>query len=204
MPKVHIHEDDEGMRNLYPAGAMDDASEDLAKARQNAQTALAPGGVGWTDIHPIKDPARWFREAEMDVGALSKAVGAVLPRITAFEVGFGSGNPFRYSDPDPLCFGFGRALFLKFEAEGDLVTGIWFDVETTEETKLSALRRAFEAINEIAPVMIADYWLNSGGLIADQDYLDAYFDKLGAAAARSGPDATPLSWWSRLMIRLFG
>jgi hypothetical protein len=87
---------------------------------------------------------------------------------------------------------------------------IWFDTRSNVEEELFALRRALEAINEIHPSMIADYWLNTGGLIGDQAFLDAYIEGLrGTAVPSIDPsilNEEPISptFWSEIIMRLFG
>ena len=211
MPKIHIHEDDEGMRNVYPATAVGEAMDDLATARSSSLANLAPNGVGWTQIHAIRKPERSFRELGIELHRVSDAVGNVLPRIKEFEVGFGENNPFHYREDDAHCFGFGKRLYLKLEADGDYLKEIWFDASSDVEEELAALRLALDAIDEIQPSMIADYWLNSGGLISDPEFADTYFEMLRSTAASSAYPATSTAmqnsmlkrWWARLMLRLF-
>lgn len=210
MPKVHIHEDDEGMRNVYPAATVGEVMDDLAAAKSSSEANLAPNGIGWTDVHAIREPEKSFRELEVDLQRVSNAIGSILPKIKEFEVGFGTNNPFHYKDEDAKCFGYGQTLYLKLEAEGDCLKAIWFDANSNVEEELSALRRALEAINDIQPSMIADYWLNTGGLVSDQAYLDCYFNDLRRSALPStepsnlGDKMISQTWWSRLVIRLFG
>lgn len=210
MLKVHIHEDDEGMRNVYPADTVNDVMDDIAAAQVSSVENLAPNGIGWTDVHAIREPEKSFLELGFEWQSVADAIGNILPRIKEFEVGFGANNPFHYKDHDPLCFGFGQSMYLKLETDGDYLKAIWFDTRTDVEEELSALRRALEAIDEIHPSMIADYWLNTGGLIGNKAYLDAYMDGLREAAVPS-TDASilneePISapWWSRVIVRLFG
>lgn len=208
--KVHIHEDDEGMRNVYPAVAISDAMDDIAAAKANSVENLAPNGVGWTDVHAIKEPEKSFLDIGLEWQNFASALGKLLPRVEEFEVGFGANNPFHYKDRDPICFGFGQSMYIKLETDGDHLKAIWFDTRSKVEEELSALRRALEAIDEIHPSMIADYWLNTGGLIGKQAFLDAYIEDLRATAApstdSSNLDEEPISptFWSKILMRLFG
>lgn len=178
MTRIHIHEDDEGMRNVYPAAARSDAMDDLATARASAIANLAPGGIGWTDVHRIREPEVTFGSLELPVQTVGDILAQFLPRILQFEVGFGANNPFHYQEEDAFCFGFGRELYVKLERKGDHVSAIWYDAHTSNTEQLSALRSAFEALDKLHPCMLADYWLNTGGLIADTSFLDGYFAAL--------------------------
>lgn len=210
MSKVHIHEDDEGMRNVYPADTTSDVMDDIAAAKANSVENLAPNGFGWTDVHAIREPEKSFLEIGLEWQSVANKIGKFLPRIEEFEVGFGTNNPFHYKDHDPKCFGFGQSMYLKLETDGDYLKAIWFDTRSNVEEELSALRRALEAINEIHPSMIADYWLNTGGLIGDQVFLDAYIDGFREPVVPSTDPSIlneePVSptWWSRVIKRLFG
>lgn len=210
MSKVHIHEDDEGMRNVYPADTLDGVMDDIAAAKVSSVENLAPNGVGWTDVHAIQEPEKSFVEIGLEWQSVANAIGEVLPRIKEFEVGFGTNNPFHYKDLNPTCYGFGQSMYLKLETDGDYLKAIWFDTRSNVEEELFALKRALEAINEIHPSMIADYWLDTGGLIGDQSFLDAYIEGLRGTAVPS-TDASvmneePISptFWSKIIMRLFG
>ena len=101
-------------------------------------------------------------------------------------------------------------MYLKLEADGDYLKRVWFDATSNIEEELIALRRALEAIDEIQPSMIADYWLNAGGLIGDRAFSDEYFKKLLSRASSSiepiaqNQEAVSGTWWSRLLVRLLG
>ncbi len=52
-PEIAIHEDDEGMRNLYPIAAREDAAGDMQSSIDAGERNRAPDGIGWTDVHLI-------------------------------------------------------------------------------------------------------------------------------------------------------
>ncbi len=54
---IHIHEDDWGMRNLYPLSARAEAEKDLAEAAAAAERNLLPSGFGYTDIYMATSPS---------------------------------------------------------------------------------------------------------------------------------------------------
>ena len=188
MSKVHIHEDDEGMRNLYPLAAGREALNDLETAKASGEQHRAPNGLGWTEVHAIREPAASFRALNRDFRDLAEAIERELPRIRHFEVGFGEGNPFHYTDADAYCFGCGRHLYLKLDTDDHRLSGIWYDASTADDDELLALRRALEAIDKIEPVMIADYWLNLGGEVRDPAFLNDYFAALKASAIPPAPE----------------
>lgn len=209
MTIVHIHEDDEGMRNIYPSDAIDDAMEDIGDAKASAMNNLAPDGAGWTDVHIISEPKKTFQDIGLRWDIFAATIGEILPRIELFEVGFGANNPLQHKDIDPKCFGFGQSLYLKLETEGDDLRAIWFDARTDVEEELLALKRALEAIDKICPSMIADYWLNTGGLLGDQKFLEAYIcelqensDPYTDPSVLSGYSA-PSKGWFGAILRLF-
>ncbi|CAN0436111.1 unnamed protein product, partial [Phaeothamnion confervicola] len=47
---IHIHEDDWGMRNLYPLAALPQALRDITGAVKAAQQSGAPEQSGGTDV----------------------------------------------------------------------------------------------------------------------------------------------------------
>lgn len=48
---IHIHEDDWGMRNLYPLAVRREAEADVADAAAAAEKNRDPSGFGYTDIY---------------------------------------------------------------------------------------------------------------------------------------------------------
>ncbi len=212
MTKIHVHEDDEGMRNLFPRPASREALRDLETAKASGERHRAPNGLGWTEVHTIREPADSFRALNRDFKDLAEAIERELPRIRHFEVGFGEGNPFHYSDTDAYCFGFGRHLYLKLDTVDDRLSGIWFDASTVKDDELLALRRALEAIDKIEPVMIADYWLNLGGPVCDPLFLNDYFAALKTSALPPAPEVpkierSPLglvATFFRVLMRMHG
>jgi len=178
MSKVHIHEDDEGMRNVYPAGNAKAVEDDIKAAAKSARDNQSEDGIGWTDIHVIQTPEHSFRDVGLTMRPVAEAVAAHLPRIKEFEVGFGDGNPFRYKDEEAFCFGFAPHLYLKLDVDGDQLTAIWFDVQSDNEDELARLRQALQAIDALHLSMIADYWFNTYGLISDPSFMDRYVEAL--------------------------
>ncbi len=177
MTSVHIHEDDEGMRNLYPAAGFADALADINEAAAASQRNRAPDGVGWTDMHLIAEPSVTYGQLGVNVDDIAGAIAPYMPRIRHFSVGFGAGNPFSSRQTDAQCYGFGNHLYLKLETKGRSLTHIWFDVNTDGD-ELVALRHALMAIEARVPSGIADYWMHAAGLLADADFVDRYFAAL--------------------------
>lgn len=54
---IHIHEDDWGMRNLYPFAALSDAEKDIAEAAAAAERNRNPSGFGYTDMYIASPPS---------------------------------------------------------------------------------------------------------------------------------------------------
>lgn len=175
---VHIHEDDEGMRSLYPASTFEAAAEDMRQAEAAAKNNAAPCG-GWTEVHMISQPDIDFSSVGLMRADADSLMAQYLPRVTRFDVGHGDNNPFRYSEKQPLAFGYGNGIYVKFECDAERVKHIWFDVVDASTDQLEQLKQAFVALDKVCPAMVADYWGNCVGLLSDQKFTSAYFDWSG-------------------------
>ena len=69
---IHIHEDNWGMRNLYPLAAQSEALADLQEATAAGEKNRDPSGFGWTDVHVIKPPSTTYVDAVSAVTPLEK------------------------------------------------------------------------------------------------------------------------------------
>jgi len=185
---IHIHEDDWGMRNLYPAAAQREVDEDIEAAREASLKNRAPSGIGWTDVHIIEQPSTNYSQAGLRLTDAVTALGSILPRVKRFYATACGGfdlakrDPWGSYDDDAWCFGH-QHCYIKLEVKDDLVTQIWFDLSSSKPGDADALRRAFAAIDRLVPSLVADYYLNSQGLVADREFLDAYFQDLTTQAA---------------------
>lgn len=178
-PEISIHEDDEGMRNLHPLAAYGEAVADMEDAIKASARNRAPDGVGWTDMHLIKAPKTTFADAGLTLSDAAAALEPLLPRVRRFWSGLlGRNDPLAASQTDAYCFGFDATCFVMLEPKGALVERIWFEARTNDATRLAILRKALLAIDALSPAMIADYWLEAAGPIADDVFLDAYFNAL--------------------------
>jgi hypothetical protein len=179
--QISIHEDDEGMRNLYPMAARTEADADMKAAIDASARNRAPDGVGWTDVHLIEPPKTTFADVGLTLAAVVAALEPLMPRVRRFICGGGdpTRNPFAYRDDGADCFGFDESCFIKLEATGDLVEAIWYEARTENAEELAALRKALHAIDALTPALIADYWLDTTGPVADPAFMDAYFKALG-------------------------
>lgn len=210
MNRVHIHEDDEGMRSLHPAHAIDDIHRDISASQEHAEKHRAPGGVGWTKVRAIQRPAVSFDVLDVEVGSLARSLEDILPRIREFEIGFGENNPFHYIQNDAYCYGLGPHLFIKVEEEAGKIESIWFEARPNNQDELVLFRKAIEAADRVQPLSIADYWLDMGGAVADQDFLDRYCDAIACTSFKRAPllkpPEAPKTFGFKLSIlrRLFG
>lgn len=179
--EISIHEDDEGMRNLYPVAARVEADADMTASVEASARNRAPDGVGWTDVHLIEPPKTTFADGGLTIVAAAKALEPLLPRVRRFVCGGGDSakNPFAYRNNDAYCFGFDETCFIKLDVKDDLVERIWYEARTEDVRHLSALRQALCAIDALSPAMVADYWLHATGPVADTAFMDAYFKALG-------------------------
>jgi hypothetical protein len=183
-PVIHIHEDDWGMRNLYPVGSLFEASADIGRAAQAGEQNRAPDGVGWTDLYQIRQPSIDYTDVRLALAATASALTAVLPRVRKFAAtamsGFNSGSrdPYGHYDEDAYCFGFDHTCFIKLEPAGDLVKQIWFECSSPTPERLASLRQAVTVIDALAESAIADYWMDCAGRVRDAAFLDAYLRAL--------------------------
>jgi hypothetical protein len=175
---IHIHEDNWGMRNLYPLAAQSEALADLQEATAAGEKNRDPSGFGWTDVHVIKPPSTTYVDAGLLLSNAIAALDGIMPRVRRFQAGtFGStGNPFGSYEEDAWCFGFHEGCYLKLEPAGDHVERIWFDLSRrARPEQTAALRRAIEAINRLAPSIVADYFLDVAVSVGYTNQLDRYF-----------------------------
>jgi len=178
-PEITIHEDDEGMRNLYPLAAYGDAVTDVQEAIAAAARNCATDGIGWTDVHVIKPPKITFADAGLTLDAAATALEPLMPRVRRFWSGLlGRNDPLATSQTEAHCFGFDATCFVKLEPKGALVERIWYEARTDDAARLAALRKALLAIDALSPALIADYWLDAAGPVADTVFLNAYFKAL--------------------------
>lgn len=168
------------MRNIYPMAARTEAEADMKVSIEASVRNRAPNGIGWTDMHLIERPETTFADAGLTVAAAATAIEQLMPRVRRFVCGGGNpaSNPFAYRDDDAYCYGFDETCFIKLETNGDLVEHIWYEARSENAEHLSALRKAFGAIDSLSPAMIADFWIDATGPIASADFLDAYFKAL--------------------------
>lgn len=188
-PSIHIHEDDWGMRNLYPAAALTEASADVARAIEAGERNRVPDGFGWTDLHLIGEPSIDYAAAELILSSAADALSPIMPRVRRFTAtamaGFalGASDSWGTYDQDAYCYGFDALCFIKLEPEGGLVKRVWFEGRTAEPERLAALRQAIEAVDALVPSVVADYWEDQIGAIRDTLFLDQYFQQLAGREA---------------------
>jgi hypothetical protein len=181
---IHIHEDDWGMRNLYPLEALPEASIDVQQAAEAGQRNRAPDGAGWTDVHLIKPPTTSYAAVGLRVDPAAAAVEACMPRVRQFaataSAGFdpNSHDPWGAYEKDAHCYGFNASCFIKLDTKADLVTSIWFECTTEDAAHIAALRAAMLAIDTLVPSVIVDYWNDMTGAVQDSAFLERYFREL--------------------------
>jgi hypothetical protein len=186
---IHIHEDDWGMRNLYPIAARSEAVNDLHAAREAGERNRPPSGLGWTDVYVTRPPSTDYREAGLMLAVAAAALGPIMPRVKHFYAtasgGFGreTRDPFGSYEEEAWCFGRGAHCYMKLDVKDDLVQRIWFDLSSSNPADAAALRMSIEAIDRLVPSLVADYSLDAEGLAADPDFLNDYFQRLAATAA---------------------
>ena len=181
-PAIHIHEDDWGMRNLYPLAARSEAAADLEESIAARERNRDPSGFGWSDIHLIKPPSVNYVDAGLRVEDAAAALAPIMPRIRRFyatisgAIGSEDRDPYGSYEEDAWCFGLGPDCYIKLEPKGDLVERIWFDLAGDPDPSApAAMRAAIEAIDSLVPSVVVDYWRDVEGRAGDRDFLDLHF-----------------------------
>lgn len=152
---IHVHEDDWGMRVLYPAVAEFEILADMKAGAAAAANARDPSGVGWTEIQRIKQPSTTYADVGLRVGDAARVLESAMPRVRRFYAtasgGFGDArrDPYGSYDDDAWCFGFGEYCYVKIDVVGERIEQIWFDLSTSDPASVSALRRSFEALDSL-------------------------------------------------------
>lgn len=172
---IHIHEDDWGMRNLYPLAAAGEAIAELRAAQAAGERNRDPSGSGFSDLHVFKAPSITYADRGLRVGDAAAALETVMPRVRRFIAGHGEGDPFGSFETEAWCFARDEDCFVKLEPRGDLVESIWFELRGDEAMGLAALRAAVEAVNALEPSFIVDYRLHLAGP-AEAPFLDRYLE----------------------------
>jgi hypothetical protein len=181
---IHVHEDDCGMRNLYPLAVRTEVEEDIAEAAAAAERNRDPSGFGYTDVYMAKSPSKDYAALGLTLVEVEAALTPILPRVRRFSatifsaIGSAERDPYGSYEEDAWCFGLGPHCYLKLEANGSLVSNIWFDLDTNDQDAARQLRNAIEAIDALAPSVIADYFLDFAGPVSDAGVLDSYFANL--------------------------
>lgn len=184
---IHIHEDDWGMRNLYPLAAQSEALADLRDAIAASEKNRDPSGFGWTDMHVIKPPSMTYVDAGLLLSDAAAALQGIIPRVRRFYAGTFSSigstqrDPFGSYEEDAWCFGFNQRCYLKLDPKGDHVERIWFNLGRVDPAQAAALRRAIEAIDRLVPSIIADYFLDVAVPAGSSEQLDRYFAEFRSA-----------------------
>jgi hypothetical protein len=181
---IHIHEDDWGMRNLYPLVTQAEVSADMDAAIAAGRKNRDPSGFGWSDVHVIKPPSTSYIEAGLLLSDGAAALAPIMPRVRHFYasilsmIGRGERDPLGSYDDDAWCFGFSRQCYVKLDVKGEYVERIWFDLRSDAPEHAIALRGAMEAIDRLVPSLVADYFMEAAAPVADAELLDRYFAHL--------------------------
>ena len=143
-----------------------------------------PDGAGWTDIHVIREPDTPY---DLPVDGLAADLEAIMPRVRRFSatamgaILTGEHDPLGHYETDAHCYGFDQDCYLKLQVEDRIIRRIVFDCATVDPDRIVALRRAIAAVDAHAPSIIADYWVNAVGVVANPLFMDAYFAHLKGA-----------------------
>ena len=183
-PVIHIHEDEWGIRSLYPLVARAEVRADIDEAVAAGVRNRDPQGYGWQDIHMIDPPAATYADSGLLLSAAAAALSPIMPRVRHFRatvldaIGSGTRDPYGSYEDDAWCFGLGDHCYIKLEVEGQFVRSIWYDLSSTDPEDADRLRNAMEAIDAMVPSLLADYHLNTMVPIANGSLLSEYFARL--------------------------
>ena len=181
---IHIHEDDCGMRNLYPVGAFFEARAEVARAADAANRNRAPDGSGFTDMHAINGPSIDYSDVGLELGVLADVLSSIVPRVKRFTAtamaGFEPNTRDAYGsyEEDAYCYGFDETCFIKLEPAGVSIKQIWFECRSASPEKLSAFERAILAVDALAESVVADYWLDQIGRVRNPAFFNDYLRQL--------------------------
>ncbi|MFE3728585.1 hypothetical protein [Nocardia sp. NPDC059154] len=186
--KIHIHEDEWGMRCLHPLAAATEVAADLRASEVASGANRAPDGIGWTDVHEIAAPEHDYAEAGLTFAQVDAVLAPIMPRVRRFVATASAGfdesrrDPMGIYEDDAYCYGVDASCFIKLNGDEPLVESIWFRADTKDPARLELLRRAIIAVDLIAPSVIADYWLDCTGPVADGEFLHRYMRMLAQEA----------------------
>jgi len=179
---IHIHEDDWGMRNLFPLAAFAEMKGDIAKSTVAAAEHQDASGFGYADVYLTEAPSISYADAGLLLADVERVLLPILPRLRQFRATSFQGMTSEKQDPygtyleDAWCFGLGRHCYLKLDENGPLVSGIWFGLDTDDEDAIGRLRAAIRAIDALVPSVVADYFLHISGPVGEDGVLDNYFE----------------------------
>lgn len=172
------------MRCLHPLAAAAEVTADLRDAEAAIRANRAPHGVGWTDVHIIAALAHDYAAAGLTFTQADAALTPIMPRVRRFvataSAGFDEGvqDPLGSYEDDAYCYGVDASCFVELDGDEPLVQQIWYGADTEEPARLDRLRRAIIAVDRLVPSVIADYWLDCTGSVADGQFLDRYMRML--------------------------
>lgn len=185
-PLIHIHEDDWGMRNLYPAAALGHAEADMAAGLEHARKAF--DGIGYSSMYVIKAPDITFADVGLEAAAIETALSPLMPRVRQFHATIwhfldpstprGERDPYGAYEDDALCFGFDAGCFIKIDCREGAVRSIWFEARGAPRPEMERLKAGLLALQALTPCAIADYWLDETGPLSDPAFAAHYFAAL--------------------------
>ena len=176
-----VHEDEEGMRRLWPASALPYLAADVQDSIDAAERNAAPNGMGFSDMRRIEAPDASFAPEGLTRDVVMTGLGALLPRFQRLQVG--DGKYYGFVDDDALCFGFDNMCFIYGDVHDGLVCTFFFNAWTDDPAQSALLRQAIETIDALCPAAVVDYWVHMAGAVSDRTFMDRYFAALAGRIA---------------------
>jgi len=174
----HIHEDDWGMRSLHPHSYLQEARQEIAHSKANAENNCDE--FGCAEIYGFSFPETDFSQLGYSQKTVTEVFGSDFPRVRNFYAtatsGFSSNQRDKWSEylHDAFAFGKNSGCFIKFDIEDKKVRGMWFEHEKCEESSLLSLKNALNELNKISPLIIVDMWTNEVIDLNDKQQVNLY------------------------------
>lgn len=177
---IHIHEDDWGMRNLYPVAALKHVADDMGVADEHLTSMGGLEKLLVSEMHVIAEPPSSFKDFAIPIETMVTLLQPILPRVRYFyataSAGFEVFDSLGSYETAAWSFGYSQNCYIKIDVTDDIVSSIWFGFDTEVPEEIAALLAAFQAINTLIPCCIADYFCNEVFALSDAARLDAYFE----------------------------
>jgi hypothetical protein len=182
--EIYFHEDDYCQQELLPREALSFAETQVKQIAEFADTHLAPGGIGWTDIYRRKEPAVGFRTLGMKKEDFEAVVSLHLPPFDLVYTGYSS---YRERCKKAAAWGTAQhnALFADWGDDG-IITNVWAQFFDLGEKSILAASKAVAALGMLHSIIYVDWaWGYTCEIINEEAFASALRNKLADIAERT-------------------